>query len=290
MRTMKLVRIAVIMAAVAAAIGVGLVLRSTSSVRSSGLVDEPEPMPRPTSFRSEELLISGRLPEGWSADEAPGQMAFSISHAYESGWSTRAAAWVSVILDDPDRTLDSFQHPPRSDVPMPDVTDVTIDTRPALKVQIAAQRTYYVKNLREELLVIKFEERTPVEEIEAFLSHLRFFPPRALAPDARFKLHGQVGLLTGNCMPPIKCKPRGIQREVIVRGIGPDFPEAEIVARAMSDENGAFAFELPPGRYQVLAIKDGNEWCSPRKSCGASAVRIIDQDVKTSVVIDEASH
>jgi hypothetical protein len=152
------------------------------------------------------------------------------------------------------------------------------------------QRTYYVKNLREELLVITFENRTSFEEIDEFLSHLRFFPPRALAPDARFKLHGHVGLLTGDCMPPIQCKPRGIQREAIVRGMGPDFPEEEIVARAMSDENGAFAFELPPGRYLLLAIEDGDEWCSRRKSCGTHQVRIIDQDVEASVVIDKASH
>lgn len=45
--------------------------------------------------------------------------------------------------------------------------------------------------------------------------------------------HGsiQVGLLTGNCMPPAECKSQGVQREVVVRGAGPDFPAGEVVAR-----------------------------------------------------------
>jgi hypothetical protein len=263
----KRVGIAVIIAAVAAGLGVWLTRD-------------------PMAFRSEQFLVAGRMPKDWTSREHPGSLGFSVTRAHAHGRSSRSAAWVNGVTVDPERTLDYYRNRPP---PKYQVTEVTIDSQPALQVQ-SEQRVYYVKNLSGELLSIRFEEATPAEEIDEFMSHLRFLPGRKVDPDAQFELSGTVGLLVGNCMPPAKCKPRGVQREIVVRGAGQGLKAGEVVARVLSDEDGDFELELPPGRYHLFALEDGEEWCTSTGPHGPCGVRIIDRDIEASVVIDKASH
>ncbi|WP_434383139.1 hypothetical protein [Melittangium boletus] len=97
-------------------------------------------------------------------------------------------------------------------------------------------------------------------------------------------------LLEGDRMPPAECKPRGVRREFVIRGAGPELSAGEVVARVMSDGDGDFALELPPGRYHLFAIEDGKEWCRRSGEYGRCGVRLIDRDIETSVVIDRAGH
>lgn len=241
----------------------------------------------PSAFRSKQFLIKGRMPKDWSFREHPGSLGFSVSRAHPTGRSTRSAAWVKAVIADPEATLESWRNRPPS---THRVTDVTIDSQPAMQVQSPTERTYYVKNHRGDLLSIRFVEATPVNEIDEFMANLRLLPGSPVDPDARFELSGTVSLLTGNCMPPAECTPLGVQREVVVRGAGPNLSAGEEVARALSDRDGDFEFELPPGRYHVFAIEDGKEWCTSSGPFGPCGVRIVDRDIETSVVIDRASH
>ncbi|MBM7113864.1 hypothetical protein [Archangium primigenium] len=266
-RTVRSVGLGVVLVGVAAAIG--LVLTRD-----------------PSSFRSEQFLIAGRLPKDWSSRESPGTLGFSVSRTHAHGRGSRGAAWVKGVTVDPEGTLARLRDPSSSE----QVTEVMIDAQPALRVQKETRRSYYVKNRSGELLVIRFEEATPVEESDAFMASLRFLPGRKVDPDARFELSGKVSLLEGDCMPPAECKPRGVRRELVIRGAGPELSAGEVVARVMSDGDGDFALELPPGRYHLFAIEDGKEWCRRSGEYGRCGVRIIDRDIETSVVIDRAGH
>ncbi|WP_164016894.1 hypothetical protein [Pyxidicoccus trucidator] len=276
---MKRVKIVVVILAVAAAIGAGLAWRSTS-------------------FRSEQFLISGRLPRNWTSRESPGSLGFSVSRADANGRSSRGAGGVSVVAD-ADGTLDRLRNRPP---PTYQVAEVTIDTQPALQVQTPTERSYYVKNPRGDLLNIRFVTETvfdteiSVEEIDGLMSSLRFLPAPTVAPEARFVLRGEVRLLVGDCMPSPghgpgpSCKQQKVRREVVVRGAGPGLSAGDVVARVQSDEDGDFELELPPGRYHLFAIEDGKEWCKSTGPYGPCGVRIIDRDIEKSVEIDRAVH
>ena len=153
-RTVKRVGIAVAIAAVAAAIGIGLTWD-------------------PTSFRSEQFLIAGRLPKEWTSSEHPGSLGFSVSRAHAQCRLTQSAAWVEGVTVEREIALDGLRNRPP---PTHRVTEVSIDTQPALQVQTEMQRSYYVKNRSGELLEIRFEEATPAGESDEFLSNLRFLP------------------------------------------------------------------------------------------------------------------
>jgi len=240
-----------------------------------------------THFYSTHFLVRGRLPEGWKSHEYPGSLGFSRTVRHEHGSGTKNAAWMKIVSSDPEGILERYRSRPP---PTHKVSEVTIDTQPALLVESTGRQAYYVKNARGDLIYFYFEEETPADEAAEFMADLRFLGGRPVDPDARYTLRGQVTMITGNCMPPHKCKPKEVQREIVIRGAGPDLKPGEPIARIQTDEDGDFRLALPPGRYHLFVIEDGKEWCTRGGTYGACGVRIIDRDIETSLLIDRASH